>query len=67
MTVLIKPMYMELVDRSSQRVIFSAALDAIDKTLFDELWARIADSIWRETENGCVTVYYEIRITGSPM
>ena len=67
MTIIKNGFHVELVNRNTQRVIFSAATDEIAKPVFDQLWQSIGDQIFdvasdEKTDNRSVG-YYEIRLT----
>ena len=55
--------YLELTNRSSNRVIFSAAIDEISKETFDGLWTRIGDTVFRKATESKEISYFEIRVT----
>ncbi len=56
-------LHLELVNRSTGRVIFSAATDELEKSVFDELWATIGNGVWKSTSEVDKTAHYEIRIS----
>lgn len=61
MTIIKKGIYLEMSNRSSQRVVFSAATDELDKETFDALWAVIGDNIFNKDVDRIE--YYEIRVS----
>lgn len=65
MTVLRKGLFIELVNRSTNRVIFTAATDELEKPTFDELWKAIGDSVYKGamTDKNRMVNYYELRVT----
>lgn len=49
MTTITEGIWLEMVNRRNNRVIFSASTDELDKAVFDQLWAAIGDMLHRET------------------
>lgn len=63
MAVLTKPaMFLELTNRSTNRIIFSAATDELDKAVFDRLWQSLGDQLFAAEPDGHQN-FYEIRLT----
>lgn len=57
-----KGFHIELMNRSNNRVIFSAATDELEKATFDRLWQSIGDNLYN-ADPGAQVGYYEIRVT----
>ena len=51
-----------MTNRSSQRIVFSAATDELEKETFDKLWSTIGDSVYSGVE-GDKPQYFEIRVS----
>lgn len=64
MSVIRKGLYIELSNRSTNRVVFSAATDELEKRTFDELWKVIGDNIYngQGKKHEEQISYYELRI-----
>ena len=60
MTIIKKGLHIELTNRSTNRVILSAATDELDKKVFDEIWSAIGDSVFGKAVEQ--VEHYEIRI-----
>jgi len=65
MSVIRKGLHIELSNRSTNRVIFSAATDELEKRTFDELWKIIGDNIYngQGRKDADQISYYEMRIS----
>lgn len=61
MTIIKKGFFLEMTNRSTQRIVFSAATDELEKETFDKLWSTIGDNVYSGVE-GDVQQYYEIRV-----
>lgn len=57
-----KGLYIQLTNRSTNRVILSAATDELDKKTFDEIWKAVGDNIYNATKPEKVH-YYEIQVS----
>lgn len=62
MTVIRKGLYIEMSNRSTQRVVFSAATNELDKDTFDTIWAAIGDNVYNHRDDERMQ-YYEIRVS----
>lgn len=62
MTVIRKGLYLEMSNRSTGRVVFSAATNELDKKTFDKLWAAIGDNVY-DHRDGDQMQHYEIRVS----
>lgn len=62
MTVIRKGLYIEMSNRSTQRIVFSAATDELDKDTFDKLWAAVGDNVYNHRDEEQMQ-YYEIRVS----
>lgn len=65
MTIITEGIWLEMINRNTQRVIFSASTDELDKAVFDQLWSAIGDMIHRESKKDKASRRdeYEIRIS----
>jgi len=62
MTIIKNGMHLEMSNRSTGRVIFSAATDQLDKETFDKLWSAIGDNIFKGNESEQIQ-YFEVRVS----
>lgn len=63
MTIIEKGLYLEMTNRSNNRVVFTASTDELTKEVFDGLWARIGDLVFNKSADTDQISYYEIRVT----
>ena len=54
--------HLELVNRQNGQVLLSAATDEIDETVFNELWATVGTSIFKDIKKPNKIAQYEVRI-----
>ena len=58
-----KGRYLELVDESSNRILFSAAIPSIEKDMFLKLWEQLGVLLY-EKQNIEQSSYFRIRMAG---
>lgn len=64
MTVITKGFYLELINKNTGRIVFSASTDEIKKEVFDELWTRIGDQVFHGDDmDKCKQQYFEVRLS----
>lgn len=66
MAVIRQGFYIELINRSTNRVILSAATDELEKSAFDAIWAKIGDNIYKGASSGRGqehVSHYELRVS----
>lgn len=57
----IKGRYIELIDESCSRVLFSAAIPTLDKEVFLKMWGLVGDMLY-EKQQADREGYYRIRL-----
>lgn len=65
MTIIKTGVWLELQNRRTNRILFSASTDELDKEIFDQLWSSIGDMVHRESMAGDASSSdeYQIRIS----
>jgi len=59
-----KGYYMELIDRSTSRILFSAATDEITEAAFKALWVEVGNTVRNGMNRGADRqAYFELRVT----
>lgn len=62
MTTIRKGFYIEMNNRNTGRVVFSAATDQLDKETFDKIWSSIGDNVYKGDDSDRIE-NYEIRVS----
>lgn len=59
-----KGYYMELIDRSTSRILFSAATDEVTPEAFKRLWETVGETVRSGMTRGADRqAYFELRVT----
>jgi len=59
----IKGRYLELIDECNSRIIFSAAIPALEKEMFLEMWKQLGEMLYEKQDIDKYTSY-RIKLSG---
>ena len=60
---IMKGRYLELIDESNNRIIFSAAIPSLEKDMFLKLWEQLGIMLY-EKQNVEQSSYFRLRMSG---